>query len=98
MSDLREKVAEALWQAESLRVVGTRRNVPWSESGAHDQWRPLADAVIAICMEEAARVAEGMWWQGHGNLATEPYAAAAQAGNEIAAAIRALAIADRPKT
>lgn len=57
-----------------------------------------AEAALAIArpairreaLEEAARVAQGMWWQGHGNLATEPYAAAKQAGDEIAAAIRAM--------
>lgn len=44
----------------------------------------------ADALEEAAKVAAGMWWQGHGHLATEPYAAAKQASDEIAAAIRAL--------
>jgi hypothetical protein len=62
MTDLREKVAEELWQADSMRVMGCRRSVPWSEAGpaAHKQWRPLADAAIALVLEEAARVAEEM--------------------------------------
>jgi hypothetical protein len=57
---LREKVAEELWQAESVRAAGTRRNIPWSEAGpaARDKWLPLADAAIAVVLEEAARVAE----------------------------------------
>lgn len=64
MSDLRERVAEELWQADSLRVVGCRRSVPWSEAGpaAHNQWRPLADAAIALIrgevLEEAAKCVE----------------------------------------
>lgn len=52
--------------------------------------RDLAKVTRINALEEAAKVAEGMWWQGHGNLATAPYAAAEQAGDEIAAAIRAL--------
>ena len=56
-----EKVAEELWQADSIRVMGCRRSVPWSEAGpaAHNQWRPLATAAIdlirAEVLEEAAR-------------------------------------------
>ena len=59
---------------------------------ALDTWvdpEKVRDA-IDVVLEEAAKVADGMWWQGHGNLATAPYAAAEQAGDEIAAAIRAL--------
>lgn len=40
--------------------------------------------------EEAARVADGMWWQGRENLTSASYAAAKEVGDEIAAAIRAL--------
>jgi hypothetical protein len=76
---LREKVAEELWQAESVRAVGTRRNIPWSEAGpaARHQWLPLADAAIAVVLEEAARVAYQEWLDG-----TPP--------PEIAAAIRGM--------
>ena len=49
-----------------------------------------AIAAIALCMEEAAKVAEAFPARTHGNLATAPYAAAEQAGDEIAAAIRAM--------
>lgn len=47
-------------------------------------------AVIAETLEEAAKVAEAFPARTHGNLATAPYAAAEQAGDEIAAAIRAM--------
>lgn len=54
----------------------------------------LADAAIAIIrakvLEEAAKVAEAFPARTHGNLATAPYAAAEQAAEEIATAIRAL--------
>lgn len=84
MSDLRERVAEELWQADSMRVTGMRRSVPWSEAGpaAHQQWKPLADAAIALCMEEAAKVAETchVGWPMDGR----------EQRNVCAAAIRAL--------
>lgn len=50
----------------------------------------IADAVIAVVLEEAAKVAEAFPARTHRNLATAPYAAAEQAGDEIAAAIRAM--------
>lgn len=31
--DIVEKVAEAIWQQDSIRVVGTRRLVLWAEAG-----------------------------------------------------------------
>ena len=64
--DLVERVAEEMWQAESMRAVGTRRTVPWSEAGeaAHMQWRPLAKAALAIALEEAAKVAFQEWLDG----------------------------------
>lgn len=43
-----------------------------------------------LVLEEAARVAEAYPARTHGALATAPYAAAEQAADEIAAAIRAL--------
>jgi hypothetical protein len=60
--DLVERVAEEMWQTESVRAVGTRRTVPWSEAGeaAHMQWRPIAKAAIALALEEAATLAEKM--------------------------------------
>lgn len=77
MSDLRERVAVAIMTAKAGPSFGeTQRN--------------MADAAIALVLEEAAKVAEDMPIQGHGNLATAPYAAAKQVADEIAAAIRAL--------
>ena len=48
MTDIREKVAEDLWQAESVRALGKPRLVPWSEVQATDQarWRLQADAAL----------------------------------------------------
>lgn len=43
-------------------------------------------------LEEAAKVAEAFPARTHGNLATAPYAAAEQASEEIAAAIRVLKV------
>lgn len=63
---LRERVAEAVWQAESLRAVGQRRVIKWEDAGppTWDQWYPLADAAIALIraetLEEAARECERM--------------------------------------
>lgn len=50
----------------------------------------MARAAIAVALEEAATLADRFPARAHGNLATTPHAAAEQAGNEIAAAIRAL--------
>ena len=54
--DLVERVAEELWQAESVRACGRRRKVPWADAGieARKKWLPLANAVIALALEEAA--------------------------------------------
>jgi len=76
-ADLVERVAAEMWQAESMRAVGTRRTVPWSEAGeaAHMQWRPLAKAAVAFALEEAAQIAD---------------ADATRDGDFIAAAIRGM--------
>jgi hypothetical protein len=61
VTDLEQKVAEALWRAESIRARGKDRSVPWTEVDERDQakWLSLARAAIAICAEEMARIAEG---------------------------------------
>jgi hypothetical protein len=90
---LREKVAEELWQAESVRAVGTRRNIPWSEAGpaARHQWLPLADAAIAVCMEEAARTRpKPVDEEAHHLKATDYTAGWNAAVRACAAAIRGL--------
>ena len=52
MSDdeLVERMAEALWQAESERAGGRRRLIPWEEEGADMQnwWRIGARAALAV--------------------------------------------------
>lgn len=54
---LRERVAEELWQASSIRAVGQRRVITWADAGppTWNQWYPLADAAIALVLEEAAK-------------------------------------------
>lgn len=90
--ELRERVAEAMWQAESLRAVGQRRVIKWSDAGppTWDQWLPLADAAIAIIrgetLEEAARVAEDCAPVSQDTFSME----LAERCDMVAAAIRAL--------
>lgn len=55
-----------------------------------DHARHLTDLIRDLALEEAAKVADNMWVQGHGNLPVEPYAATKQVSGEIAAAIRDL--------
>ena len=79
--ELREKVARVL-------AAGMREQ-------PDDAWKFYAndaDAAIAIVLEEAANIASEMWIIGHGNLNADPYYAAKQVGDEIAAAIRALKV------
>jgi len=83
----REAIAEALWRAESFRVMGTDRSVPWSEAGpaAQQQWRYLAAAIAPVIraevLEEAAKVAE---------FSTAREYTGKPLAQEIAAAIRAI--------
>ena len=48
--ELVERMAEALWQAESERAAGRRRLIPWEEEGADMQnwWRIGARAALAV--------------------------------------------------
>lgn len=43
-----ERVAEGLWQAESVRATGKRRRILWNEEGdkARESWRFMARAAI----------------------------------------------------
>ena len=78
---LRERVARAICCAN---------NCMYAEKCKSLWFKQEADAAIALVLEEAARTAEAFPARTHGNLATAPYAAAEQAADEIAAAIRAL--------
>lgn len=53
-----ERVAEALWQEESLRALGRRRSVSWSEVDRKDQerWRGFARAAIAAMREPTEKM------------------------------------------
>jgi hypothetical protein len=71
----------------------TRPNAPIFDNlyaDARESELADADAALSVVLEEAAKVAEAFPARTHGNLATAPYAAAEQAGDEIAAAIRAM--------
>lgn len=78
---LRERVAEELWQADSIRAVGQRRVITWADAGppTWNRWYPLADAAIALVLEEAARV-----------VGVKLFNHSCTCGFEVAAAIRAL--------
>lgn len=76
-----DELREAVWKA----IMSSNTNTE------------AADAAIAIVLEQAAKVADAFPARTHGALATAPYAAAEQASDEIAAAIRALATASAPK-
>ena len=52
-----------------------------------DTKRNMAAAAIDIALEEAAQMAASYPAATHGNMAIDPHAAAAQAAQEIAAAI-----------
>lgn len=42
-----ERVAEALWQSESIRCTGERRRIPYSEVGNERlKWQMMAEAAI----------------------------------------------------
>ena len=87
MSDLRERIKELIASGCGCDRMCIHTK---DDCGCQND----ADAAIALVraevLEEAAKVAEGMPINGHGNLAVEPYAAAKQVSDEIAAAIRAL--------
>lgn len=87
---LRERVAEELWQASSIRAVGQRRVITWEDAGppTWNQWYPLADAAIALVLEEAAKEAE---------CVVSYSTSQAVMRENIAAAIRALKDARRAK-
>ena len=60
-----EHVAEALWQAESVRASGRMRLVPWSEAGDanHRQYRSQARAAIESMREPTEKMIEaGQGW------------------------------------
>lgn len=64
MDEFTEKLAEAMWQAESYRASGKPRRVDWVDASWEDRraWLLLAEAVIPIVrnevLEEAAQVAD----------------------------------------
>jgi len=66
-----------------------RRNTGNSEAAIAAALAAVAPAIAAQEREECVKVAEAFPASTHGALATNPNAAAAQAADEIAAAIRA---------
>ena len=80
MSDLVERMARASYEAEVNRWPQYARGFQkWEELGPEtkNRFRFAARAAKAIVLEEAAKVAEGLYQQG-------------QIGGDIAAAIRKL--------
>lgn len=61
-SDLIERVAESMWQAEALRTIGHKRTVRWADE--HDdeqrQWRNRADDALTALREVRADVANAI--------------------------------------
>lgn len=80
--DLVERVARACTCHPSEAPVPCRKQYAFLDC--------IRAEARAIALEEAAKVAENFPARTHGNLATAPYAAAEQAAEEIAAAIRAM--------
>jgi hypothetical protein len=58
MSDLREKVASSIGEADKWRATDNSPDWQAAEPAWH-AYAHLADAAISICMEEAAKVAKG---------------------------------------
>lgn len=63
----RETLAEALWQAESVRASGRRRLTTWAEEGedTREKWRFMADAALAVVQVEMEAVEERAYDRGH---------------------------------
>jgi hypothetical protein len=59
---MRETLAEALWQAESVRASGRRRLTAWGEEGedTREKWRFMADAALAVVRPALRRDAPEM--------------------------------------
>lgn len=85
--DLVERVAKAMCGCEGVCFTSCGTE-PCQM--AEENYAKAARAAIVVVLEEAAKVAEMFPAYRHGNLAANPYAAAQQASDEIAAAIRAM--------
>lgn len=83
MSDLRERVARAIYEVPTFGVSSAGWE-PWADAvnEVREHYRHEADAAIALVLEEAARCAEGNGMRQYTGLPLI---------DEIAAAIRELA-------
>jgi hypothetical protein len=88
MSDLRNLIIGAMLDALDDNMLA--KHYADIEQMADEALAAVAPLIRRAALEEAAGVAEAFPARTHGALATAPYAAAEQAAEEIAAAIRAL--------
>lgn len=65
MTGLREKVANSIGEADKWRATDNSPDWQAAEPAWH-AYAHLADAAIAICMEEAAKVASGGYPKNEG--------------------------------
>ena len=83
MTDAREALRERV-----AMKIAYEMGYTWGSSGLdHSGLRDAADAAIAICMEEAVKVAEG--WVGCAEWSADTNSGYECASREIAAALRA---------
>ena len=92
--DLAERVADAIWMADAEPVDPSER-IPFAEAWESQkaQCRAEARAALAVALEEAAKVCDGIedaeWkkWKQHADMMAQ---GASCGASECAAAIRAL--------
>lgn len=75
---------------EAVKQHVEQYDTPHDDDPRRRYTKAQMEIAIAVALEEAAKVAEAFPARTHRNLATAPYAVAEQAGDEIAAAIRAM--------
>lgn len=65
MTDVKELVAEAIWNAESIRASGSARRVKWDDASeaAKDKYRPLARAALEALSRDRAGEQKVVAWR-----------------------------------
>jgi hypothetical protein len=76
MSDMVEKVARALWNAESVRATDRPRRVEWAEESEKTQenWRHMARAAIEALREPTEEMCNDGWDVGRDMVASYGFA------------------------
>lgn len=64
VSEMQERIAEALWQAESIRCLGKPRLSIWAEESAdtHEKWRFMALAAMKAMREPTDEMMDAAEW------------------------------------